>query len=221
MRIYDISVPITHRTPVFPGDPAINIRAAKRITDGDGANVTHLDFGAHTATHVDAPAHFIDGAGKVADLSLDTLVGEALVIEIPDEADAVTAAHVSAETVRGAVRVLFKTRNSAFWRSDPHRFREDFTYIDSDAARSLVEQGVKLVGIDYLSVESLTAVEAATHVTLLSASVIIVEGLDLSLVPAGRYELICLPLRLAEATGDGAPARVILRTIDAETAGAA
>lgn len=220
MPIFDISVPISNDVAVYPGDPAPAIRAAKAIERGDTANVTELHLGAHTATHVDAPAHFIDGAGKIADLSLDTLVGEALVIEIPDEADAVAAAHVSADVVRGAVRVLFKTRNSAFWQSDPHRFREDFTYIDSDAARSLVEQGVKLVGIDYLSVESLTAVDAATHVTLLSASVIIVEGLDLSLVPAGRYELICLPLRLAEATGDGAPARVILRTIEREAASA-
>lgn len=221
MPIFDVSVPVSNDVAVYPGDPAPAIRTAKAIERGDIANVTELHLGAHTATHVDAPAHFIEGAGKVSELALDTLIGEALVIEIPVDTDAITAAHVSVEILQGATRVLFKTRNSAFWQSDPHRFREDFTYVDSDAARALVEQGVKLVGIDYLSIESLTAVEPATHLTLLSASVIIVEGLDLSFVHAGRYELICLPLRLAEATGDGAPARVILRTLDTEAVSSA
>lgn len=216
MRIFDVSVPVSNRTPVYPGDPAPQIRAAKAIARGDAANVTELHFGAHTATHVDAPAHFIEGAGTMEELPLDVLIGEARVIEISPDARAITAAHVGADVVQGARRVLFKTRNSMFWQTDSDRFREDFTYIAPDAARALVEAGVRLVGIDYLSVEAMNTSDFPTHHALLSNGVIIIEGLDLSRVAAGRYELICLPLRLAEATGDGAPARVVLRTLDGE-----
>jgi arylformamidase len=207
-------VPVSNRTPVYPGDPAPQIRAAKAIRSGDAANLTELHFGAHTATHVDAPAHFIEDAGTVDKLSLDVLIGETRVIEIPSDANAITAAHVGANALQGASRVLFKTRNSGFWQSDPHSFREDFTYIAQDAAHALVEAGTRLVGIDYLSVEAMDTTHFPTHRVLLSNNVIIIEGLDLSGVTAGRYELICLPLLLAEATGDGAPARVVLRTID-------
>jgi len=218
MDIFDVSVPITNRTPVYPGDPAVKIVAAKSIADGDVANITHLDFGAHTATHVDAPAHFIENAGTVDALPLDVLLGEARVVEIPGDAHEITAAHIGAHALRGATRVLFKTRNSIFWKTDPHRFREDFCYIGADAAHALVEQGVRLVGIDYLSVERMGTHDFPTHRTLLSNSVVIIEGLDLSAIAPGVYELICLPLRLAEATGDGAPARVVLRTLAAEGA---
>ncbi len=216
MKTYDVSVPITSRTPVYPGDPAVRINAAQRICDGDPANVTHLDFGAHTATHVDAPAHFIEGGRTVNDLSLDTLIGAARVVEVPGDADAITREHVGADALQGATRVLFKTRNSAFWRSDPHRFRDDFTYLDAGAAEALVAQGVRLVGIDYLSVEAMNTEDFPAHRALLSSEVVIIEGLDLSQVEAGDYELICLPLRLADATGDGAPARVVLREIAGE-----
>lgn len=214
MSIYDVSVPISNRTPVYPGDPAPQIRAAKALARGDAANLTELQFSAHTATHVDAPAHFIEGAETVDELPLDVLIGETRVIEIPSDANAITGAHISADVLQGATRVLFKTRNSAFWHTDPHRFRDDFTYLDADAARALVAAGVRLVGIDYLSVEAMNTTDFPTHRVLLSHGVVIIEGLDLSRVVAGRYELICLPLRLAEATGDGAPARVVLRTFD-------
>lgn len=215
MAIFDISVPITNRIAVFPGDPAPEIRASTSIAAGDLANVTLLHFGAHTATHVDAPAHFIQNGQTVDNLSLDTLLGTARVIEIPVDVREITVEHVSVEALQGATRVLFKTRNSEFWQTDPHEFRHDFTYISGDAARALVAAGVRLVGIDYLSIEAMNTTDFPAHRTLLSNNVIIIEGLNLTGIAADDYELICLPLRLAEATGDGAPARVILRTLDA------
>jgi arylformamidase len=170
-----------------------------------------LHLGAHTGTHVDAPAHFIEGAPGLASLSLDALVGEARVIEIPPAAEAVTEEHVAA--IGDARRVLFKTRNSAFWENPRGRFRSDFAYIEPAAARALAASGVRLVGFDYLSVEKFGSEDFSTHMALLSAGVVIVEGLDLRAVGPGLYELFCLPLRLAAGSGDGAPARAVLRTL--------
>jgi arylformamidase len=173
-----------------------------------------LHFGAHTATHIDAPAHFIEGAPGLSSVSLDALIGEALVVEMPPDVLAIDARHVRARVPEGTTRVLFKTRNSLFWENSRGEFREDFTYVTPDGARALVECGVRLVGIDYLSIEKFGSVDFASHLALLSRGVVIVEGLDLRKVDAGLYELICLPLRIAAGSGDGAPARAVLRTLD-------
>ena len=146
-------------------------------------------------------------------MPLTSLTGPARVLEIPADADAVTPAHITPADLQGAQRVLFKTRNSAFWGEPEKGFRKDFTYIAPDAARLLAASGVLLVGIDYLSVEQFGVTEFATHLALLSHGVVIVEGLDLRAVPAGLYELFCLPLKLASGSGDGAPARAILREL--------
>jgi arylformamidase len=216
MPLYDISVPIAPGvTPVYSGDPGIEIESWAALRRGDPANVSLLHFGAHTGTHVDAPAHFIDGAPGLAQLPLDALVGPARVVEVPEDVRAIGAGHVESGVPEGTPRVLFKTRNSAFWADARGRFREDFTYVAPDAARALVGRGVRLVGIDYLSVERFGSKDFETHVTLLSEGVVILEGLDLSAVAAGTYELLCLPLRLAAGDGDGAPARALLRTPDA------
>ena len=215
MRIYDISVPIAPgETPVYPGDPGIEISSSHSIERGDPANVSALNFGAHTGTHVDAPAHFIEGAPKISSLPLDTLAGETRVVEIDRDAAAVEERHVTDETIKGATRVLFKTRNSSFWDDPRGRFREDFAYISPDAARALVARGVRLVGIDYLSVEKFGSEDFETHLTLLSSGVVIVEGLDLRAVEPGVYELVCLPLKIDAGSGDGAPARAVLRALD-------
>jgi arylformamidase len=215
MRIYDVSVAISEKTPVYPGDPGVEISEWAAIRRGDAANVTVLHMGAHTATHVDAPAHFIEGAGRVEALSLDVLVGAARVIEIPEDVRAISAAHLSLAQLGGATRVLFKTRNSRFWANTADEgFRTDYTYVAPDAARLLVESNVRLVGIDYLSVEAFKPERYETHQILLSAGVVIIEGLDLREVAAGAYELICLPLKITGGTGDGAPARTVLRTLD-------
>ncbi|HEX8149643.1 MAG TPA: cyclase family protein [Pyrinomonadaceae bacterium] len=215
MHIYDISVAITPgETPTYPGDPGIEVSSWSAIARGDRANVSVLNFGAHTATHIDAPAHFIEGAPGISSLPLDALVGPARVVEIPADADAVGESHVRPESIQGATRVLFKTRNSAFWQDPRGQFREDFAYIEPAAARALVAAGVRLVGFDYLSVEKFGSEGFETHLALLSAGVVLVEGLDLRAVGAGLYELCCLPLKVAAGSGDGAPARAVLRAPD-------
>ncbi len=214
MPIYDLSVPLSADLPTYPGDPGIRIQDWSKLANGDGANVSALSFGAHTGTHVDAPAHFLEGAKKVDALALEVLIGEAEVVEVPEEKRVIDEEFVTASCTQGTSRILFKTRNSAFWTTDFTEFRTDFTYLDLAAAQRLVNQGVRLVGIDYLSIEKFRSKDHEVHRALLSHEVIIVEGLNLAGVPAGKYELICLPLRLRSNLGDGAPARAVLRTIE-------
>jgi arylformamidase len=135
-------------------------------------------------------------------------------VEISDDVRAIEAGHLASLNLDGAKRVLFKTRNSAFWANTAEGFRTDFTYLTPGAARALVEQNVQLVGIDYLSVEQFKSERHETHVILLSNNVVILEGLDLCEVAAGDYELICLPLRITGGAGDGAPVRAVLRSQD-------
>ena len=214
MPIYDVSVPLSSALPTYPGDPGIQIHDWSKLANGDAANVSALSFGAHTGTHVDAPAHFIEGAKRVESLDVDILIGEAEVVHVPDDLRSIDEEFVAANCPAGSKRILFKTRNSAFWTGDFTEFRTDFTYLDLGAAQTLVKQGVKLVGIDYLSIEKFNSKDHEVHRTLLSKEVIILEGLNLAGVPAGQYELICLPLRLRSHLGDGAPARAVLRTIE-------
>lgn len=213
MPIYDLSVPLSNEIPTYPGDPGIQIRDWRSLAHGDSANVSVLQFGAHTGTHVDAPAHFIEGAPRVESLSLDVLIGEAQVVEVPDDRRSIDEAFVNHHCSPNAQRVLFKTRNSAFWNERAARFREDFTYLELEAAKQLVERGIKLIGVDYLSIEQFRQEGHPTHLALLSHGVVILEGLNLSNVSPGRYELICLPLRIRSGLGDGAPARAVLRTL--------
>jgi arylformamidase len=209
MKIYDVTFPLSEQTPIYEGDPAVRIDLCAELAKGDAANVTQLCFGAHTATHVDAPNHFIDGTRRVDELELEKLIGDCLVVELEKDVMAITAGHLS--SLENTERVLFKTRNSDFWNEPEKGFRTDFTYLEPEAARVLVEKGIKLVGIDYLSVEKFGSADFATHIMLLEKEVIIVEGLDLREVSGGRYELICLPLKIVGGTGDGAPARTVLR----------
>ena len=213
MQIYDVSVPLSSATPTYPGDPGIEIKQWLALAKGDAANVSLINFGMHSGTHVDAPSHFIEGGAKVDSLSLESLIGDAEVVEVADEIRVIDKSFVAANCARGSQRILFKTLNSAFWNDPQPSFREDYVYIDATAARWLVERGIKLVGIDYLSVEKFKSDSFQTHLAFLSRGVVIIEGLDLRAVPSGRYELFCLPLKVAGGSGDGAPARVILRTL--------
>ncbi|HEV7747624.1 MAG TPA: cyclase family protein [Pyrinomonadaceae bacterium] len=214
MRIYDVSVPLSSNTPTYPGDPGIQIKKWLQLANGDAANVSLINFGLHSGTHVDAPAHFIEGGAKVDSLPFESLLGEAEVIEVTHDVDAIDEGFVKANCSAGSQRILFKTRNSLFWGDTERGFHEDYVYIEPGAARWLVAAGVKLVGIDYLSVEKFESKSFDTHLAFLSRDVVIVEGLDLRAVPSGRYEIFCLPLKIAGGSGDGAPARVILRTLE-------
>jgi arylformamidase len=212
MKIYDVTFPISEQTPVYEGDPKVKIQIAHWIEKGDAANVSYISCGVHTATHVDAPNHFIEGGKRVDELSFDKLLGRCRVVELDESVIAIQEKHVS--NLQNVERVLFRTRNSKFWNEPEKGFRKDFTYIEPEAARALVEKKIKLVGIDYLSVEKFGSTDFATHVTLLENEVVIIEGLDLREVSAGDYELICLPLKYIGGAGDGAPARTILREIE-------
>lgn len=207
MPIYDVTIPISTDLPVYPGDPDVEIVRIMSIESGDIADVSRLCCSTHTGTHIDPPAHFIPGGLTIDQLPLETLVGPCRVLDT-GTLDVITAEWLSRQPIDGVQRLLFKTRNSAFWR-EGKTFRPDYVYLDPAGARWLVDRGVRLVGIDYLSIERYDFDEPETHLALLGSGVIIVEGLDLAAVPVGDYELICLPLRIRD--GDGAPARVILR----------
>jgi arylformamidase len=207
MRIYDISLSISESLVVWPGDSPVCITQNSHLARGDRVTVSRLDMNAHSGTHVDAPAHFILGGAGVDTLALDVLVGPALVVEVMD-VDLISPDVLESLAIpRGTRRVLFHTRNSDRWARPEPGFWEDFVAISDDGARWLVERGVRLVGVDYLSVGPFRET-TPTHLTLLRAGVIPVEGLNLSGVAPGAYELVCLPLKIAGI--DGAPARAIL-----------
>jgi arylformamidase len=206
MKIFDVSVPISSRLPTWPGDPKVSLERVSSIARGDAANVSRLDAGVHTGTHVDAPVHFVDGATGIDSIPLETLVGPCLVVEAdppwlelrPEDLPA--TAHT---------RILFKTRNSARWAARKVDFETEFVAVGLELARRLVAEDKILVGVDYLSVESYHApFEHPVHHTLLEARIVVIEGLDLSGVEPGEYDLYCLPLKLVAS--DGAPARTML-----------
>ncbi len=207
--LIDVSLSIGPDLLTWPGDPGIEILPSSQISKGDPANVSQLRLGSHTGTHVDPPVHFVEGGATADRLSLDVLVGEALVVELPDADAPIPRADLERlEIPDGTVRLLVKTANSRLWSRRPTEFPERFACLSADAAAWVVERGIRLVGIDFLSVESSPEGTYPVHHTLLEAGVIILEGLDLSAVGAGRYDLTCLPLRIAG--GDGAPARAVL-----------
>lgn len=206
--IYDISVPVRHGGVVYPGNPTISITAQQAISQGAGANVSRLDFGSHTGTHVDAPKHFFDDGAGVDALALDVLMGPARLLAFADDVTSIGEAELRTHDLTGVTRVLLKTRNSAWLASGSTEFHPDYTHVAPDGAEYLASLGVKLVGVDYLSVEQFHSGHHKTHRTLLERAIIIVEGLVLSDVPPGNYELRCLPILFPGL--DGAPARAVL-----------
>jgi arylformamidase len=206
MKIYDVTVPLSKELVVYPGDPPVRIERKSVINKNDSKyNVSRIAFGSHTGTHIDPPFHFIEDGITVDNLPLEMMMGRARVVEVT--APRIDEAVLEEFDFTADVRVLFKTRNSYLWSKKT--FVEDFVYITPGAARALVNEGIKVVGIDYLSVEKFDAEEPETHLTLLRAGTLIIEGLDLREVEPGDYEMICLPLKIKD--GDGAPARVVLR----------
>jgi arylformamidase len=205
-KLFDISVPVKNGGVVYPGNPEIHIELQQDMSRGGSSNVSLLAIGSHTGTHVDAPLHMIPGGAGVDGVPLDALLGRALVIAFDDDVMAVTEAYLRSQPIAGHERVLLKTRNSRFVRE--REFHRDYTYLAPDGAEYLVSLGVRLVGVDYLSIEQFHSGHHRTHKTLLSRGVVIVEGLDLSEPPAGEYELYCLPVLLDGV--DGAPARAVL-----------
>ena len=208
MTIYDISLTISPTLPTWPGDPGLELEQSESMDKGAHVNVTRMSTSVHLGTHVDAPHHFLNDGRTVESLPLDVLTGPCYVIQLPDGVDAITAEVLErTEITPDMKRILFGTSNSHFWARGETRFQEDFVAITEDGAEWLVERGVQLVGVDYLSVSPFGDSEP-THKVLLKAGVVIVEGLNLSNVMRGFYDLYCLPLKIAGS--DGAPARAIL-----------
>jgi arylformamidase len=206
MKLIDVSVPLDANLPTYPGNTPFSLEAIKRISRGDSSNVSTLHMSAHAGTHVDAPRHFFDEAPGTEVLPLEMLIGRARVIEITSR-KGVTAEALAATDLSEDVRVLIKTYNSRLW-GDPV-FHTDFIGVTESGAKHLVEHGVKVVGVDYLSVEEFKKPGAPAHHVLLGGGTIVIEGLNLRDVEPGVYEMFCLPLCIVGS--DGAPARVVLR----------
>lgn len=207
MTLYDATLPLVPGMATWPGEPGPDRTLIKSIAGGDPANVSKLCMGMHSGTHIDAPIHFIPGGAGIEGVPLDALVGPGLVVDVGD-VPAVTAKLLDEiQLPPGLKRVLFKSRNSGF--IEDLSFHKDFTYIAHDAARRLVAHGLRLVGIDYLSVEGFDQQEPLTHRTLLGASVAIVEGCFLRAVPPGVYTIMALPLKLVGS--DGGSTRLVLQ----------
>jgi len=206
MKLIDVSVPLDGRLPAYPGNTPFSIEPIKRIAQGGSSNVSSLHLSAHTGTHVDAPRHFFDDRPGTEALPLDMLFGRTRVVEVTSR-KGITAEDLAAHNLVEDVRVLIKTANSKLWGSPD--FHQDYIGVTESGAKHLVDQGVKVVGVDYLSVEVFRSPGAPAHHILLGAGTIVIEGLNLRDVEPGVYEMFCLPLPIVGC--DGAPARVVLR----------
>lgn len=207
-ELFDISVSLRPGLAVWPGDPALELPKISVISESSHSNVTRILASAHTGTHMDAPVHFIDGATGIDQFSLDALVGTVYVLDFTHLDHHIGPADLAACGLpAGAERVLFKTTNSAIWE-DGTEFRRDYIALAPAGAQWLVDRGIKLVGIDYLSIEEFEPARPDTHYTLLGKKVVIVEGVDLRGIEPGEYTIFALPIKIKDA--DGAPARVLL-----------
>ena len=208
MKKFDVSLTIHEGMPVWPGDDEVILQRRSKIEEGEHANVSFLSLSAHTGTHVDAPYHFIANGSKVHEIPIDVLVGPAQVVEVPDSVSTINAKVLSSLNIEEKTeRLLLKTRNSRYWDERVDVFQTKFLAVDMNGSQELVRRGIKLIGIDYLSISPFK-ISKPTHDVLLAANMVILEGLDLREVSGGFYNLYCLPLKLFGA--DGAPARVIL-----------
>ncbi len=209
MEYIDISVLLNADMPVWPGSSGFKLVPCERMTSGAEANVSKLECDIHIGTHIDAPWHFLEHGETVENISVNQLIGKCCVVDLPN-ADVITAELLEKQDLPSVERVLFRTTNSTLWESGIPGFKKDFVALSADAAEWLVEQSVRVVGVDYLSVQRYED-SSLTHEILLKASVVIIEGLNLASVQAGAYELICLPLKIEGA--EGAPARAVLRRL--------
>jgi len=206
VALHDVSIPIRPGMIIYRGNPGVKLERALTIGGGDGANVSRLTMGVHTGTHIDGSLHFYDDGSGVDALPLEAMLGRCRVVEISDPGEAIDRATLEAADIpAGTDRVILKTPNSRLWELE--EFTHDFVRLDGDGAAFVLERGIRLIGIDYLSIGDHDA-----HLALLGNGVVALEGLDLRNVDPGAYELICLPIRLLGT--DGAPARVLLRDID-------
>lgn len=209
-KLYDVSVAVSPKIPVWPNTQVVEFNQTLSLDNGDIVTDTIIKMSVHTGTHIDAPSHFLVSGSTVEQVPLDILVGETYVAVL-DHVSAITAECLEGLALPSETcRLLLKTQNSELWRNDSSDFDDNFVALTFDAAQWVVDQGIKLIGIDYLSIQRYND-GPETHQILLGANVVVVEGLDLSEVPEGSYELICLPVKFKGL--EGAPSRVILREL--------
>jgi len=204
--IIDISVPLGESTPVFPGDPRLSVSRDMQIAKGEAYNFSTVSMGVHTGTHVDAPWHFLDDGGKLDQVPLNSLIGQAKVYNLTG-LERITASSLAELAIEYGERVLFKTDNSELW-DEPDKVTSDYVALTGDAAQFLVSRQVQAVGIDCLSVDEPHRLDFPVHHALLKNRITIIEGLNLRHVSEGKYFLICLPLKLSDV--EAAPARAVL-----------
>ena len=208
-QLIDVSLEIGPDLIVWPGNPGVTITPTSRISRGDTSNVSEIRLGSHTGTHVDPPFHFLDDGTTAEDLPLDVMMGESTVADLRGTPGPIGPAELAGLSLREeTTRLLLRTDNSALWTADLHAFPDEYVCLSPEGARWLVDHGIGLVGIDFLSIEVRGAPGHPTHRTLLEAGVVILEGLNLSEVEPGEYTLVCFPLKIAG--GDGAPTRAVL-----------
>ena len=208
MKLYDISLPISGKLPFWPGDPQVVLKMTSSIAGGDQCNITKIQMGVHTGTHIDAPYHFLRDGSTIDAIPVETFIGTCLVVEIDSEV-LIEKKDLQKCNITGYSRILIKTRNSEMWANSISSFEKNFVALAIDAAQYLTEINTILIGIDYLSIESFHSEDSSVHKLLLRNNIAILEGLNLSGVKAGIYGLICLPLKLQGC--EGAPARVLLQ----------
>ena len=193
----------------YPGDPPFRATSVMKHEWGDPAELTSYTLGSHTGTHLDLPSHIIECGKELKDIPLDLLLGDAFVIDLSDGRGLINADEIRPHLLPGAKRILIRSSNSSSEYIGSREFKEDYRSLSMDGGELLVEAGISLVGIDYLSIEQFESRELEVHRYLLGHDLVILEGLDLRGVPPGKYEMICLPLKIQNASG--APARVVLR----------
>src|SRR5262245_41760333 len=198
--IHDVTVPIKNTMAVWPSDPPVKLSSHSHLSRDKShiVKLTSIEMGAHTGTHIDAPWHFVENGRRLNEIPIETLVGKATVFEIP-AVRSIGRENVESLPLRGIERILFKTENSKHWTDN--RFFEDFVYLEPEAAQLLVGHGIKLVGIDYLSIDRFESEKHPTHFVLLERNVVVIEGLNLSGVQPGTYNMVALPLNLQDVDG--------------------
>jgi len=207
MPLYDATITLHEGMLLYPGDPSFKLQSRYSLAGGGPFNLCEMSMATHTGTHVDPPAHYFDGGAGVDQIPLDVMVGPGIVLDMRGRPYVDREALVESP-LDGYSRVLLKTDNSPLLLQS--EFRADYVHLTEDGAAFLVEKGVQLIGIDYLSIEEFQSPGAPVHSTLLTAGVLIVEGVNLIDVPPGPCKIYCLPLKIKD--GDGAPARVLIET---------
>lgn len=208
MKIIDISIPLSNKTPVWEGDKRNSIRRVAKIEEGSDFNVSRIELGVHAGTHIDAPFHVYENGDTVDQIPLDTLIGSVQVVEISDGVSVINKKCLMKLNFQDGIdRILFKTSNSLYWETDPFSFNRDYVAVNSEGAKYLADMDLRLVGVDYFSVSSFDDLKQP-HLILLGHKIVLLENIDLRQVVPGIYKLICLPIKILET--DGAPVRAVL-----------